>query len=156
MCRPARSPPRPHSSELWCCVCLPATPQRAHHRHAPAPHLPCSPSGSPKPRYHPLLLDKSRMLSGAAGSSRPALPSVLPCSAEGSSMLSEAQARTCGLVLTPLLPSPPHGASLEILSSFAPKFLLNLFIALHTPALPILSSPYYHLRPGPHDLPTPQ
>ena len=71
------------------------------------------------------------ILSGGAGASKPALPCVLPCSANRSSVLPEARARTWGLILTPLLPSPPpHAAGLETLSSLSPD------------APPILSSPH--------------
>ena len=105
---PAQCLPRPYS-HLGPGAVSACQPHRSRHiarpRHAPALHVPFSPSGSPRPSYHPLLLDKSRMLSGAAGSSKPALPSVLPCSADGSSILTEAQPRSWGLTLISLLPS---------------------------------------------------
>ena len=100
------------------------------HRRAAPPHLPFSSSGSLRPSYCPLL-EKAGVLSGGAGSSKPALPCVLPCSANRSSVLPEARARTWGLILIPLLPSPPpHAAGLETLSSLSPD------------APPILSSPH--------------
>ena len=147
------APPHPaqHSCPGAASVCRPARCRLAHtgimalavaacqshrsehatcHRCAAPPHLPFSSSGSLRSSYHPLL-EKAGMLSGGAGASKPALPCVLPCSANRSSVLPEARARTWGLILTPLLPSPPpHAAGLETLSSLSPD------------APPILSSPH--------------